>query len=135
MKKVKFSLLLVFLCSVVAQAQIDDIYYDAPVAKKNHVISSIVSDTTAVNAYELNYMRYCLGKYYKARTNAYIVAGASVAVSLAATQFDDDTHDNLLIVGAAASITSIVMFIVADRWIKRSSIKPSPHGVGVVVEF
>ena len=143
MKKIKFLLTIIFVVATATllQAQeVDDIYFEAPAVNKKNInkymgFSDMKADTASVRAYEMDYMRYCLGRYYKARRNAYWVSGASLAISFTAMQFDGDTRDNLLIVGGFTGLSSVVMFVAADRWLKRSSIKPSPNGLGVVIEF
>lgn len=144
MKKIKFILTIIFVFAITTllhAQRVDDIYFEAQTVKKNNTkkymaFSDVKSDTAAVPAYELDYMRYCLGKYHKARQNAYLVSGASLVLSFAAMQFDDtETRDPLLIVSGIGGVSSAVMFVVAEKWLKRSAIKPSPNGLGVVIEF
>lgn len=144
MKRITFLLTIIFVVATVTllQAQVtDDIYYDGKPVKKNvkkryMEFNEISADTAVVSAYELNYMRYCLGRYHKSRQNAYLMSGASLVFSFTAMQFDDaEIRDPLLVFSGIAGISSIVMFITAERWLKRSAIKPSPNGIGVVIEF
>lgn len=142
MKKIKFLLTIIFVVATATllQAQeVDDIYFSAPTKAKNTNkymgFSNINADTSSVFAYELDYMRFCLGKYHKTRNTAYWLSGAALATSFLAMQTDGDTQGALLLVGGAAGISSVVTFIVAEKWLKRSAIKPSPNGLGVVIEF
>jgi hypothetical protein len=87
-------------------------------------------------SYELDYIRDCLREYHKERQYSIITGGILFAAS-AGSLFvkSEDTQKTLLIAGGISGIVGLVFFVDAEKWIKRSTIKPSHTGAGIEIYF
>jgi len=96
-----------------------------------------VDSTHAIStADELDYMRSCLGKYYKVRQAGFIFTGLSVVVAGASVGIKEESNRNsALAVAGGSAVVGMIAYISAEKWLKKASIKPADSGIGLKFEF
>mgnify|MGYP003585285849 CR=1 FL=1 len=85
---------------------------------------------------DVQYLRNCLGKYYKVRQSARVFSFVSIAsAGYSLTLNDEDKRNQVLYVSGASALIAIIGNISAEKWLKRASLKPADSGLGVKFEF
>lgn len=87
---------------------------------------------------EMHHMRYCLRMYHKNRRLARdLMFGGMACGVVGGVFYKDDFGKGLMCAGGGLGVASFVMYIVAEKWLKYSSIKPVLNGdqVGIMINF
>lgn len=101
----------------------------------NITVDELKNNPNLLEAYNI---RYNLQKYYKTRRTAICIGGAGIILgTIGGITFDENFGKAATIVGGGLGIASIVTFVVAEKWLKYSSIKPILNGdqVGLTITF
>jgi hypothetical protein len=100
-------------------------------------IKGQVSDTIKIaKEYELEVMRYHIGRYYHERQNALYISFLSIGFSSVSLITDDIKQKEVMLTAAVATgLISFILGIDAEKWLKRSSIKPATSGLGINYNF
>jgi len=100
-------------------------------------IKGQISDTTkAAKEYEIEAVRYYLGRYHQERQNAIYISFLSLGFSSISLITDDVKQSKIMLAAASATgLISFILYIDAEKWIKRSSIKPATSGLGISFNF
>jgi hypothetical protein len=85
---------------------------------------------------EIEYIRLCLNEYHKERQTGICMGFAGVVFSSGSYLVNDNiSRYTFSIMGGVTSLAGLILILDAEKWIKRSSIKPSTTGIGVKVTF
>ena len=87
---------------------------------------------------EMYHMRYCLRMYHKNRRLARDLMFGGMACGVAGgILYKDDFGKGLMYAGGGLGVASFVIYIVAEKWLKYSTIKPVLNGdqVGIMINF
>lgn len=108
------------------------------------VIKNYSVDSISQQELELEFLRYCNGRTYRARktTNQLLVLSTTAVLlpqfkavkDLAGNDHTRFTNTSVTI-GAGLYAMAIINYFVSERWYKYSSIKPSIKGLGVRITF
>jgi len=120
--RVYFVVIIFLLAQSPSLAQ-DDLYYGKPKQSDSVVVMQ-----------DLQYVQYCLGKYYKERQSAFMLLGLSIVMSsgaVIASNQNPDLADKIFIGSAISGLTSIIIFYDSEKWLKRGSVTISASGIKV----
>lgn len=87
---------------------------------------------------EIHHMRYCLRKYHENRRIARdIMFGGMACGILGGIFYEDDFGEALIYAGGGLSLASLVVYLVSEKWLKYSTIKPvlKDDQVGITISF
>lgn len=90
------------------------------------------------SVFEMYHMRYCLRKYHKNRRLARDLMFGGMACGIVGGVFyEDDFGKGLMYAGGGLGVASFVVYIVSEKWLKYSTIKPVLKGdqVGIMINF
>jgi hypothetical protein len=116
--KITLLLMCCFICNGLTFAQ-DDLYYSNTKA---------VKDTITIGN-DLENIKYCLAKYHDQRMTGLAVSlssGLFGGVSYALN--DNSIAKPLLVLSGLLGITSAIIYIDSEKWLKRASLSVSPGG-------
>jgi len=130
MKKSVILFVLILLCSIL-NSQDNRFYRSYPMSTPDSLLTPGV-----VIRNDLANMQYCMGKYYQQRRIAAycgIGSAATFASFYAVVVLTDvDGLDQLLLASSLAlAAATMVIYIDADKWIKRGSVRLTPGSIRV----
>ncbi|HUX56265.1 MAG TPA: hypothetical protein VMV77_04780 [Bacteroidales bacterium] len=130
MKKLLLLIFIFLSASVLAQEKKranDDLYNALPQEK--------FRDLTFTN--DIDKMQYCLGKYRRERQIGYMNAGiGAAALGIYFGQINNDLPNlakTTIVMSVIFEISSVIIFIDAEKWLKRASISISP--TALIINF
>jgi hypothetical protein len=100
--------------------------------------------------YEIDYIRYCLNGYHKERQTGIILQFVGIGLGIAGSatygrQVDisiaggaktgHDFGTPFLVAGGLTGLAGFIIMLDAEKWTKRSAIRPASSGMGVRVYF
>ena len=130
MKKSVILFVLILLCSIL-NSQDNRFFRSYPMSTPD----SLLAPGTVIRN-DLANMQYCMGKYYQERRiAAYCGIGAAAAFAsfyAVVVLTDVDGLDQLLLASSLAlAAATMVIYIDADKWIKRGSVRLTPGSIRV----